>query len=201
MKQTRREFVAAVSMLGAAELIGCRRTTMSEATTHAIPQLTDLGNVVPAGYSYYEKVIAPAEGLQVPGAYLKWYDIYPADRPITEEQRAMTREFIASEAKEGRPALKSELGFVMLHRAGKYLLLMIITWRNTNELWESIYHREVDGKSWWAQEFDSSHRGTYCVWELGAVWHERNAWVRFIGSKRDEEAKRAYLADQFSGRV
>ncbi|MEP7291924.1 MAG: hypothetical protein ABI835_09075, partial [Chloroflexota bacterium] len=49
--------------------------------------------------------------------------------------------------------------------------------------------------------FASSHRGTYCVWELGAVWHERHAWVRFLSSKRDQEAKLAYITDRFSGRV
>jgi hypothetical protein len=49
--------------------------------------------------------------------------------------------------------------------------------------------------------FESSQRGTYCVWELGPVWHERHAWVRFLSSKRDEEAKLAYVNDRFSGLV
>ena len=48
---------------------------------------------------------------------------------------------------------------------------------------------------------ESSHRETICVWELGPIWHERNAWVRFLSSKRDEEAKLAYLNDRFSGMV
>jgi len=50
-------------------------------------------------------------------------------------------------------------------------------------------------------EFETSHRGTFCVWELGVVWHERHAWVRFLSSNRDEAAKRAYLNDRFSGLV
>jgi hypothetical protein len=49
--------------------------------------------------------------------------------------------------------------------------------------------------------FETSHRGTFCVWELGAIWHERDAWVRFLSSKRDAAAKLAYLNDRFSGRV
>ncbi len=52
-----------------------------------------------------------------------------------------------------------------------------------------------------AIEFEGSHRATYRVWELGVVWHERSAWVRFIESARDEDAKRAYLEDRTLGRI
>jgi hypothetical protein len=50
-------------------------------------------------------------------------------------------------------------------------------------------------------EFETSHRATYCVWELAPIWHERHAWVRFLSSERDVAAKQAYLEDQFSGLV
>jgi hypothetical protein len=50
-------------------------------------------------------------------------------------------------------------------------------------------------------EFETSHRGTYCVWELAPIWHERDAWVRFLSSERDVAAKQAYLNDRFSGTV
>ena len=49
--------------------------------------------------------------------------------------------------------------------------------------------------------FEQSHRATFCVWELGPVWHERHAWVRFLSSKRDQEAKLAYVNDRFAGLV
>jgi hypothetical protein len=82
------------------------------------------------------------------------------------------------------------LGFVILHRAGDYLLLLISTWRNVNEIWESIYFKKADEDDSFKQMiFDDHHKGTLCVWELGIVWHERNAWVRFIESGRDEKAK------------
>ena len=32
-----------------------------------------------------------------------------------------------------------------------------------------------------------------------AVWHERNAWDRFLDSARDDAALQAYLDDSFSG--
>jgi hypothetical protein len=169
---------------------------------NGIPQLQSLGNVVPEGYLYYEKIITPREGLLLPNAYLKWYDLYSADAEITEEQRAECRAFIEGEVEAGRLDLQNNLGFVILHRAGGYLLLMVNTWRNTNEIWESVYAKEVEStEGYRPTEFESGHRGTFCVWELGAVWHERHAWVRFLSSKRGDEAKLAYVNDRFEGRV
>jgi hypothetical protein len=168
--------------------------------TEAIPNLANLGNVVPEGYTYYEKIITPGEGLILPTAYLKWYNLYPEDAPITPEQDAETRGFLTAQIEQLN--FEGDLGFVILHRAGKYLLLLLTTWRNTNEMWESVYFKEVDSSEGYVTvPQESLHKGTYCVWELGAVWHERHAWVRFLSSKRDGEAKLAYINSHFSGRV
>lgn len=169
----------------------------------AIPGLTKLGNVVPEGYTYYEKRITPAADLVLPKAYLKWYNIYPAVVEITAEQVDDCRSFLEAEAQAGRPKLEDELGFIILHRAGSWLLLMVNTWRNTNEIWESVYAKNLEqvGNEWRPITYETEHRGTFCVWELGAVWHERHAWVRFLSSKRDEAAKLAYINDRFSGNI
>ena len=165
-----------------------------------IPHLAILGNVVPEGYSYAKKLVTPGQDLSLPNAYLKWYDIRPPEVEITPEQVAECRAFVAAEAQRLRFA--NELGFVLLHRAGPVLLLLVITWRNTNELWESVYVKDLaQAGSYQLIEFENTHRGTYCVWELGPIWHERHAWVRFLSSKRDEQAKLAYLNDRFSGLI
>lgn len=165
-----------------------------------IPHLGDFGNVVPEGYLYYQKLVRPQEDLSLPQAYFKWYDIYPPEAAITVEQRAECRAFVAAEAQ--RLQFAQELGFVLLHRAGPFLLLMIMTWRNTNEIWESVYVKDLSRNGGYRlQEFEGSHRGTFCVWELAPVWHERHAWVRFLSSQRTEEAKLAYINDRFSGLI
>ena len=165
-----------------------------------IPHLSRLGNVIPEGYDYYEKLVTPGKDLSLPNAYLKWYDIRPPDVEITQEQVEESRAFLEAEAEKLK--LKDELGFVLLHRAGSVLLLLLTTWRNTNELWEAMYVKDLSQPgSYKPIEFESGYRGTYCVWELGPVWHERHAWVRFLSSKRDEEAKLVYVNDRFSGLV
>jgi hypothetical protein len=162
--------------------------------------LAAFGNVVPDGYRYFKKLVAPAPELFLPNACLKWYDIYPAEAEITPEQRAEAQAFVAAEAQ--RLVFANELGFVLLHRAGPMLLLLLITWRNTNELWESVYAKEAASQdTYQLVEFETSHRGTYCVWELAPIWHERDAWVRFLSSERDVAAKQPYLNDRFAGTV
>jgi hypothetical protein len=167
-----------------------------------VPNLEAFGNVVPEGYTYYEKLVSPAEDLALPSAYLKWYNLYPEDTPITKEQLAESRAFVTEECATGRLKLEQELGFVILHRAGNYLLLLLMTWRNTNEIWESVWYKDVDSKEpYQLNQYPSTHRGTYCVWELVPLMHERHAWTRFLSSRRDNAAKLAYINDRFSGRV
>jgi len=119
---------------------------------------------------------------------------------ITEAQVSESRTFVAAEAE--RLKFANELGFVLLHRAGPMLLLLVTTWRNINEIWESVYVKNAAAAEGYVTvEFENNHRGTFCVWELGPIWHERHAWVRFLSSKRDEEAKLAYISDRFAGMV
>ena len=158
------------------------------------------GNIVPEGYTYAQKLVTPGDDLHLPHAYLKWYDIYPPAREIAPEHVRESRDFVAAEVERLR--LSDELGFVLLHACGPALLLMVITWRNTNELWESVYVKDLSASGGFTPiTYETSHRGTYCVWELGPIWHERNAWMRFLSSPRDEAAKQAYISDRFSGLV
>ena len=48
---------------------------------------------------------------------------------------------------------------------------------------------------------EGTHRPTFCVWELGAVWHEQQAWSECLRSKRDEPPKQADLQDAYAGTV
>src|SRR5436853_7574340 len=122
-------------------MIYSRRMHMVAAlATESIPNLASLGNVVPDGYTYYEKIITPREGLSLPTAYLKWYDLYPEDAPITPEQDADVRAILTRQIEQ--LSFEGELGFVIVHRAGEYLLLLT-TWRNTNEMWSSVYSQAV----------------------------------------------------------
>lgn len=164
-----------------------------------VPQISQLGNVSTA-YNHHLRLVTPGADLSLPRAYLKWYDIRRAEVSISPALRQESREFLAAESKAGRLALKNELGFVMLHQCDTVVFLFVDTWRNENELWKTLYYKDlVNGGGFQPHVFEGSHLPAFCVWELTAVWHEREAWSRYLFSERDDAAKYAYLNDRYSG--
>jgi hypothetical protein len=48
---------------------------------------------------------------------------------------------------------------------------------------------------------EGTHIPTFCVWELGVVWHEQQAWSDFLRSPRGPASRKAYLHDTYDGEV
>jgi hypothetical protein len=158
--------------------------------------LAGAGHVSP-GYRHIQKLVRSQPGLTVEGGVLKWYDIAPADEPVPTAIRSLARTDLWAACAARAVPLSGDLGFVILHRCGPdFYFLITCTWRNDNELWETVWAKtgEADAAfSPWAAA--GSHRPAFCVWELGAVCHERRAWSRYLCSERDAEARQAYLED------
>ncbi len=158
---------------------------------------------VSSQYEHSEKVARPEPGLTLGETTLKWYDIAPDDAPVPLVVRALARRNLRDACKTGALGDLGELGFVILHRCGDdFYFLLVCTWRNDNELWETVWAKtgedDVAFRPW---PVGTEHHPTYCVWELGAVRHEQEAWTRLLSSARDEAARRAYLVDCYSGLV
>ena len=152
-----------------------------------------MGSVDPH-YRHVRKEITAGEQLGLPGAELKWYDLRRPDAGITAELRERARAFVRAEAEAGTLALDDDLGFVILHRVGDAYLLLVMVWRNENELWETVYFDT--GTGFERVDYPGVLKATYCVWELGVVGHEQQAWIRYLFSDRDAPARTAYLADR-----
>jgi len=152
---------------------------------------------VRAGYEHVAKVVQPGSAISVSGGLLKWYEIATASSPVAGEISALARDALLRAV----PELAGELGFVILHRCGEsFYFLLVSTWRNENELWETVWAKpgdDADGFSQWP--LDGGHRPTFCVWELRAVSHEQGAWSRYLRSARDAVARREYLKDTYTG--
>jgi hypothetical protein len=159
------------------------------------------GDVDP-DYRHGPKVIIPADPLVLPKAHLKWYDLRRPTQSFAPEIDAEAREFIGQQAASGDLPISDQVGFVVNHLSGEHVyLLLVFTWRNNNEMWESAYYRDVREATPFRLIPSGTHRPTFCVWEFGAVAHEQRAWTRYLYSARDETARRAYLTDQFSGTI
>jgi DNA-binding transcriptional ArsR family regulator len=152
-------------------------------------------------YRHYDKFLEPGRIIDLGGTKLKWYDLAPVDQPVPEEIADLARAFLEREASEGKLDPLGELGFVILHRCGEsFYFLLVNTWKNENELWETVYAKTgVEDLDFAEFPFEDRHHATFCVWELAAVWHEQQAWKRFLLSQRDEAVKTAYLNDLYRG--
>ncbi len=70
----------------------------------------------------------------------------------------------------------------------------------SNEVWETVFYKEGDGMTDFALfPREKAHKPTFCVWELAAVWHEKQAWERFLGSARNSAAVEVWLRDLYTG--
>ncbi len=145
-------------------------------------------------YRHGQKVMRPAAALVAPGVYQKWYVVHPPARAFSDAEIAEAQAFLLSEIDAGRLALRNEVGFTVQHRCGSVDIFYVCSWRDNNELWETIYHRPHGGHYRLAPR--ESKTGTYCVWVIPAVTHEQKAWVTYLNSARDEAARLAYCQDQ-----
>ncbi|WP_378946491.1 hypothetical protein [Mesorhizobium sp. ANAO-SY3R2] len=160
--------------------------------------LSGLGNI--EGYAHCPKTVTPGLPSTAGGGLLKWYDIAKATTPVTHDTDVLARHFLAAETAAGRLDLEGELGFVILHRCGgDFHFLLVSSWRNANEMWETVYAKTADAADFSLFPLPGPHRATFCVWELAAVNHEREAFGRYLFSARDDDAKRVYLTDMYRG--
>ena len=144
-------------------------------------------------------VALPDQDVVLPGGRLKWYDVLRDDATITDDDRAEARRTLLAGVETGDVPAAGHLGFVVHHLGDPYYFLLVCTWRNENELWETMWVRPTGGR--FSLTADATHRPVLCVWEMGPLVHEQQAWVRFLHSPRDAEAVRAYLDDRYTGPV
>ncbi len=154
----------------------------------------DLG--VAQSYRHAPKRVTPGDSIGANGAILKWYVVYRNDQPVPDEIDRLARSCVARENLEA-----AGLGFVILHRCGsEFYFLIVCTWRGNNEVWETVFYKDGEAMadfSLWPR--DAVHKPTFCVWELAPVWHEKEAWERFLVSTRDQPAAQIWLGDLYSG--
>jgi hypothetical protein len=169
---------------------------MPTTTATALAALLETDSGVAPSYAHAPKQVTPGEAIELPGALLKWYAVYPPELPIPEEIAVLARAYLARTPLEARG-----LGFVILHRCGQgFYFLLVSTWRGSNELWETVLYKDGPGMAdfaLWPRE--GEHKPTYCVWEMVPIEHERRAWVGFLSSARDEAAAEGWLGEIYSG--
>ncbi|MEY8759720.1 hypothetical protein [Chryseobacterium tongliaoense] len=147
--------------------------------------------------SYPSKFAVPRDVFTVGKTTFKWYNLAKDPENISSGDISNARACIENSAENFQD--KEDSGFVILHRCNENYLLLVCTWRNENELWESVYYDGSGKFEIWDRK--GIHIPTYCVWEMGIVYHESRAWKKFLGTERQEDSKQQYLKDFFEGEV
>lgn len=147
--------------------------------------------------AYPSKYASPKGIFSVGKTRFKWYDL--AADPADISQHDLQNARIGIENADEKFQDTEDLGFVIMHRCGQNYLLLVCTWRSENELWESVYYDGSGKFEVWDR--NTIHLPTYCVWEMGIVYHESQAWKRYLGTDRNEAGRQLYLNDFFEGEV
>jgi hypothetical protein len=166
-----------------------------------IVSLVGLGNV-PMDYRHEWRVAEPREPLFLPGTVFKWYHVHREGVTIPAAMDAEARTVIADAIAAGAWSPEYGLNFALIHLSTTHAFLIAGVWRGHQELWERIYYKDLATAGPFTR-IDTTGEDTpgACVWELGAICHERMAWHRYLFSERTEADKRAWLADLYSGQV
>lgn len=174
--------------------------TLKSLTGEKISHLDELGNIA-EDYRHHQRLGTPGTDISFPGVYLKWYNLRHPEVEISQELLQESRDFLQAEVENGNLSFDNQLGFIILHHCNSVVFLIVSTWHNTNELWKTLYMKDlVKGGDFRLFEAEG-YIPAFCVWELAPVWHESLAWSRYLYSKRDEEAKYAYINERFDGLV
>jgi hypothetical protein len=157
---------------------------------------------VTANYTHQDKFIEPNQVLNLGARRLKWYDIAVPEVGVPSAIRLMAQNFLEKCAGEGGLDQLSDLGFVVLHRCGEdFYFLIVCSWLGNNEIWQTVFAKDLKDLDFRDWPRPGPHIPTYCVWEMGAVAYEGQAWIRFLRSKRDEVAVQAWISDQYKGPI
>jgi len=82
-------------------------------------------------------------------------------------------------------------------------MLDVAVWDNENPivLKNRIYTYQLKASGLETELQDINKIGAFCVWELGIVNHERNAWMNYLQSGKTVNDKQVYLENVIEGEL
>ena len=156
---------------------------------------------VSPSYIHRPKQARAYTALTIGNAHLKWYDLDEPAYPITVETRRAAQLACAT-----IPQPDDKAGFAILHRcSADFHFLLTALGRGNNEIWQSVHY--IDAATPNFSAFPAAYAGlgaprpTFCVWEMGIVAHESQAWQRFLYSDRGNMVRKIWQSDVFNGDV
>ena len=159
-----------------------------------IGNLVDICNVSKK-YEHKQMEAVCSSVIAEPYLSLKFYEMYLSGKPFDKNLIKQSTDFLHNEIKKGRIETYIGTGFAILSED----MLNVAIWDNEHPivLKNQIYGYKKDFER--AELLDMGDVGSFCIWELGIVNHERNAWKKFLESDKTEEEKLKYLFRVYDG--
>ncbi len=154
-----------------------------------------------ADYRHHQRMARSTQPLILNECVLRWNEVYLEAAPISTELDRRARSCVAEAFTTGAVPVGEGLGFVVLHHSTASDYLLIGVWYQTQEMWEVLFVRDDDGDGDFRQVRTGEESSTMCVWEMAAVWHERELWTRYLFSAREIDDRRAWATDSWEAMV
>jgi len=159
------------------------------------PNYGNIGNVR-EDYKHQPRTVRPQGLVTTPSLVLKLYsmakDMHPTNRTIRDTGKLLERDIA-----EGKIEPLTGLGFAILSED----MLNVARWDTEYPIVVKNQIYGFEGSINSAQLLDINKVGSFCIWELGIVGHEKEAWKRFLDSQRGEAEKHQYLTDIIEGNL
>lgn len=151
-----------------------------------------IGNI--KEYKHEQREVVPAGLVKSPYLILKMYNMITKEKPVNPVEDA--KEFLIKEIRDNN--LKSFIGleFVILSKD----MLNVRRWDSDypivlkNQLYEYVNFDFIS-------KLSIDEAGPFCIWELGIVNHEKEAWKKYLTSSRTNGDKKRYLENFIEGRL
>jgi hypothetical protein len=156
-----------------------------------------LGNI--KGYLHLPRAVMPMGALKHPDLILKLYSMTYGENPNHVEQKVIeeTKNFLTRKIEAHEIDTNLGLGFAIR----SHDMLNIAMWDKNCPivLKNDIYLYEEN--LFCAQHTSVDTTGSFCIWELEIVNHEKEAWKKYLSSSREAKDKLEYLTNVIKGKL
>jgi len=152
--------------------------------------------IVPKDYKNEQHEVQSIGLITEPNLVLKLYHMFVSDKPLDPNYLEQNMEYIEKQIRDDVIKSHIGMGFAKVCKDA----IGVATWDENNPIViqsQLFYVKNQDIST--AEEMNIGEEGPYCVWELGIVAHEKEAWKRYLDSQHTEKDKEKYLNDTIEG--
>lgn len=148
--------------------------------------------------NYQPRPIRFVEVFEEQNISFKFYSISNRNEVAAQEnKKAVKQKALAWHQEMETQGLNTyRTAILMVHEVKEGLMGICSRWIDENMLQTHVYLQDLNQPEIF-HPFSQNGINT-CVWELAVLWHERNAWVKYILMQNEKPDMEAYLNEQLN---